>query len=104
MQIVIDSHARIAEVYTYDMQLKASFTLSEGRYGSGTGAHNLGMPNEESNGSTADSGHAPGTLDLALLLRGERDSRSQLLQMSMEQIFQMPEEERGIILSYLTTG
>ena len=104
MQIAIDPHARIAEVYTYDTQLKASFTLGEGRYGSNTGAHNLGMSNEESNGPTPDSGHAFGTLDLALLLRGERDSRRQVLQMSMEQIFQMPKEEREIVLSYLATG
>ncbi|KAF7502203.1 hypothetical protein GJ744_006744 [Endocarpon pusillum] len=104
MQIVIDPHARIAEVYTYDMQLKDSFTLGEGRCGSGTGAHNLGMSNEESNGSTPDSGHAYGKLDLELLQRGERDSRRQVLQMTLEQILQIPEEERAIILSYMAEG
>ncbi|KAF7507078.1 hypothetical protein GJ744_011006 [Endocarpon pusillum] len=62
------------------------------------------MPNEGSNGSTPDSGHAYGKLDVELLLRGERDSRRQVLQMSMEQILQLPEEERAIVLDYLATG
>lgn len=54
MQIAIDPHKRMAEIYTYDIQLKASFTLGEGRYGSSTGASNLGMAIEESNALVSD--------------------------------------------------
>ena len=45
MQIAIDPHERMAEIYTHDMQLKASFTLGEGRYSSSTGAPGIAESN-----------------------------------------------------------
>jgi hypothetical protein len=123
VQIAIDPHARIAEIYTYDTQLKASFTLGEGRYGSSTGVDDLRMAIEGSNAPAPDIGHAfaplyaenrrevdgkmgglrneGSTLDVATLLRGDKESTRQVLQMSMRQVLQMPEEEREIVLKYL---
>ena len=125
MQVAIDPHERIAELYTYDKRLKASFTLGEERYGSSTGAPKLGMAIEGSNTRVSDgidytlaspnenrmevdgkmkSLRNEGSIsDVAALLRGDKESTRQVLQMSMEQVIQMPEEEREIVLKYVAS-
>ena len=59
MQVVIDSAERMAEVYTYDMQLKASLKLGEGRHGFSTEAANLGMAMGESIAQMSDGDGSP---------------------------------------------
>lgn len=112
----------MAEIYTHDMQLKASFTLGEGRYGPSAGAPNLGMAVEGLNARASDgidyvsasqnenrrevdgkmeSLRKEGRmLDVAALLRGDKES--------LRQVLQMPVEERDIVLkcleSYDSTG
>ena len=72
MQIAIDPVERMAEVYTYDMQLKASLTLGEGRHGSSTGALNLGMANGE---STAQISDGDGSSDAASYEKDREEAR-----------------------------
>ncbi|KAL9121667.1 MAG: hypothetical protein Q9187_001781 [Circinaria calcarea] len=77
MQIAIDPHERTAEIYTYDMQLKATFMLGEGRYGSSTGVPNLGMGTGESNALVSDEN---GLLAAALYKR-DREETCRLIEL-----------------------
>ncbi len=92
MQIAIDPQERIAEIYTYDMQLKASFTLGEGRHGgSSVGAPNLDTAIGESN---AQMEEARGLIEVM---------RERGIMLDEAALLEMPEEERAIVLKYVAS-
>lgn len=81
------------------MQLKASFTLGEGRYGFSTGVPNLGMAIEESNDLVSD-GNGPLVASPYERNRGETRGRIELLKSKeiVDALLQMSEEERESVL------
>ena len=97
IQVAIDSLERTAEIYTYDMQLRASFTLGEGRYGSGTGVDNLGIAIGESD---ALKSNETGPLFLASYEKDCEGARG-LMELLESRVPRMSKQEREAVLELL---
>lgn len=94
---MVEPRERTAEVYSYDGQLKATFTLGEGRQSLTVSEYSFDISHTgpSSNEENSERSRERVLSDVAALLKGDKEEL-------LRQVLQMPEKQREIVLQSLS--